>query len=384
MEGKKRPPSSLEDTQSNRKRCRISTTTKEDAVAHGFVDDMVFEILTWVAAKSLMRFKCVSKAWNSLILHDFNFVKLHIARSRDRPLATRLLYEIGLKTPHIPQHYLNATRRVTYNQPPLELFPLQLVGSRNYFDYGEIFICSNHCNGLVCLYNGKDSQGFLYNITTGEIKALPFSLGYTRIGDRPELYLGYDPATERYKLLRDRIYYKKRPCIKILTLGTNNSWRRLCENSPGRLNNLSSGRTFVNGVLYWANPKFNSITYFNLTEEKFGTLSPPERSRVSEIQSALWGKLIVYPRDQPENCNLVVYDEVNKVFTKFDSDPDLMKEKFVVLEAENIEKRRENEKYILATSSLTSTYLVFAYHFWPRYVSRFVENIIPLSFIIDV
>ncbi|TMW90335.1 hypothetical protein EJD97_015890 [Solanum chilense] len=203
--------------------------------------------------------------------------------------------------------------------------------------------------------------------------------------DRPELYLGYDPATERYKLLRNRIYYKKRPCIKIRTLGTNTSWRRICENSPGKLNNLWSDRTFVNGVLYWANANVDFITYFNLTEEKFGTLTPPERSRVNAIQSALCGKLIVQPRDQPGNCNLVAYDEINKVFVKFDSDPDLLaEEKFVVLEAENIEKRRDNGRYIFATSSLTSTYLVFAYHFWPRYVGIFVENIIPLSFIIDL
>ncbi|KAG5603638.1 hypothetical protein H5410_025130 [Solanum commersonii] len=70
----------MEGEKHTQRRCRRST--KE---AHGFVDDMVFEILTWLPAKSLMRFNCVSKSWNSLIRYDLNFVNLHIARSRYIP-----------------------------------------------------------------------------------------------------------------------------------------------------------------------------------------------------------------------------------------------------------------------------------------------------------
>ncbi|KAH0753980.1 hypothetical protein KY290_024250 [Solanum tuberosum] len=44
-------------------------------------DDIVFEILTWLPYKSIMRFKCISKAWNTLAQHDPNFIKLHIVRS---------------------------------------------------------------------------------------------------------------------------------------------------------------------------------------------------------------------------------------------------------------------------------------------------------------
>ncbi|TMW83658.1 hypothetical protein EJD97_001064, partial [Solanum chilense] len=222
-------------------------------------------------------------------------------------------------------------------------------------------------------------------ITTGEIKALPFSLGYKSDWVFARLYLGYDSNIKRYKLLRDRIYYKKRPCLKIRTLGTNTSWRRICdENSPSKLYNCYCDCVFVNGVFYWTSRDLNTITYFNVTNEKFGSLSPPHKSRVSEIQTALCGKLIVYPPDQPKNCNLV-YDEVNKVFTKFQYDSDLVEEKLSFLEAENVDKRTMDPKSILATSSLisNSTYLVFSYDFGSRHVSRFVENIIPLNFIIN-
>ncbi|KAK6789060.1 hypothetical protein RDI58_012859 [Solanum bulbocastanum] len=95
-------------------------------------DDIVFEILTWIPAKSLMRFRCVCKDWNALIRQDPNFVircvckdwnalirqdpnfvircvckdwnalirqdpnsvKYHIARSHARPSATHISFQL--------------------------------------------------------------------------------------------------------------------------------------------------------------------------------------------------------------------------------------------------------------------------------------------------
>ncbi|WP_316308665.1 hypothetical protein, partial [Clavibacter michiganensis] len=66
-----------------------------------------------------------------------------------------------------------------------------------------------------------------------------------------------------------------------------------------------------------------------------------------------------------------MYDEVNKVFTKFQYDSDAVEEKLAFLEAENVDKRTMDPKSILATSSLisNSTYLVFSYDFGSRHVS---------------
>ncbi|WVY91561.1 hypothetical protein V8G54_037075 [Vigna mungo] len=43
-------------------------------------NELITEILSWLPAKSLMRFTCVSKTWNSLIINSY-FVKLHHKRS---------------------------------------------------------------------------------------------------------------------------------------------------------------------------------------------------------------------------------------------------------------------------------------------------------------
>ncbi|KAM3359280.1 putative F-box protein At1g32420 [Capsicum annuum] len=153
----------------------------------GFGYDILFEILVLLPAKSLLRFRSVSRTWNSLIRDDPDFVKLHNALSQSRPLATRLLFELALRS-----RYQRDDVESTYNSPTqLEGFPLQLVYARQYLDSREkeIVICSNHCNGLVCLYSYEDSQIHLYNVTTRERKALPFTLKSPK-GWCPVLYLG--------------------------------------------------------------------------------------------------------------------------------------------------------------------------------------------------
>ncbi|XP_070015962.1 putative F-box protein At1g60370 [Nicotiana sylvestris] len=365
------------------------TTTKKRRMEEKreFASDMIFEILTWLPAKSLMRFRCVSKAWNSLIRHEPDFVKLHNARSQTRPLASRLLFEIGTR-------YHEVVESRTSNLPTqVEGFSLQLARPRHYFDFDEVTICSNPCNGLVCFYNHKDTLSYLYNVTTGEIKALPSSLTRLPKGRRgPTLFLGFDPATERYKLLHFVFYEnEKKPMIKILTLGTT-SWRRIQQDEyPLPFNSFYSCYAhegiFLNGVVYWIVFK-SQFAYFNFTEEKFGTPSYPQgRSRtllVNKMQTALLGKLDIRCGFRPENWNLV-YDEVNKVFVKSKSNPDLDKEKVALLAPKNVDDETTLcGNIVLATGSVNSapTSLVFPDHHFRLYrVSSFVENIIPLTFI---
>ncbi|KAK7266473.1 hypothetical protein RIF29_19117 [Crotalaria pallida] len=55
-------------------------------------DEHVVDILSWLPVKSLMRFKSVSKSWNSLICHP-NFVKLHLQRSRPKHTDVLIIYD---------------------------------------------------------------------------------------------------------------------------------------------------------------------------------------------------------------------------------------------------------------------------------------------------
>nr|XP_019068231.1 putative F-box protein At3g10240 [Solanum lycopersicum] len=136
------------------------------------------EIISWLPVKSIVRFKCVCKAWNTWIEHP-NFSKLQLARSQG---LTRLLFEL-----YPCKSYRSKKKK---KQRRLERYSLEFT-RRFYFE--DMFICSNHCNGLVCLYSSKDGQVYLFNVSTREFKALPVSVeGVRKNSMDPRLYLGFD------------------------------------------------------------------------------------------------------------------------------------------------------------------------------------------------
>ncbi|XP_016571446.1 putative F-box protein At1g50870 [Capsicum annuum] len=201
-------------------------------------DDIVIEILAFVPAKSLMRFKCVSKVWNTLIQHP-EFVQSHYARSQARPSATRLLFQLIICGGKQYHHQPNKSEGLS----------LQL----DYFCYDwDMTIWSNHCNGLVCLYSYTESRPYLYNVTTREIKPFPkriLSFSKSKYQRCPKLFLGFDQVTGNYKLLH-RIQGAKK--FQILTLGvTKSSWRKIIHLSEHDSFDVSMECSFLNGALYW-------------------------------------------------------------------------------------------------------------------------------------
>ncbi|KAH0703265.1 hypothetical protein KY285_017543 [Solanum tuberosum] len=112
-------------------------------------EDITSEIISWLPAKSIMRFKCVCKAWNTLIEQP-NFSKLHVARSS----GTRLLFELS-----------------------------------------------------------QDTQVYLFNVSTREIKALPFSVeGVRKNSMDPRLYLGFDKGKLVVYCGRRRVHHANLIC----------------------------------------------------------------------------------------------------------------------------------------------------------------------------
>ncbi|XP_009768453.1 putative F-box protein At1g60370 [Nicotiana sylvestris] len=343
-------------------------------------EDIVFEILTWLPAKSLIRFKCISKTWNTLIGHP-NLAKLHNTRSQVRPSATHLLFELGIGRDYINVYPVPKNRRVILGPKftsylPMPRFSLELAMPRHY---SYLRICSNHCNGVVCLYNFRDTQVYLFNVTTREIKALPFSLNQA---SDPELFLGFDIVLGNYKLLH--VFEESNNQLlksRILTLGTD-SWRKIYMPS-----NFNKPRRciFLNGMLYsTVSPLI--YFYFNFIKEKFEKLPGPQRStcltRLNIMQTALRGKLVmdwVFSQGMNQQRNMI-YDDTNKVFKELNNSfPKLEKVAFNFEGEISFDETKSGD--ILATASIISTpaSLVFPRPYVLRCVSSFVENIIPLS-----
>ncbi|KAF3633441.1 hypothetical protein FXO38_25592 [Capsicum annuum] len=372
-----------------------------------FSCDIVWEISTYLPVKSLMRFKCVSKAWNTMMQCP-NFARSHYARSHDRPSATRFLFQ------------LKTNNKDHLKKSSLMDLSLQL----DYFCYdGEMRICSNHCNGLVCLYIYKDTQVYLYNVTTREIKALPPYVNreikiYPYVEHRSKrkwlpgfdrLFLGFDQVTGNYKLLLLSPHPAETKKAKILTLGvTNSCWRKIDLSNYADYSSCLSYREciYLNGVLYliW----FDYVAYLDFGEEKIGYISLPPQAhsfeRSSCMHAALWGQLAIRccrygKRGWPR---MFGYDEANKVFIPLESGNGFQNDIYICLPGMERINDKTKEAHVLATTSvidvpdallLSSISLPCLISFVAennienrptpdlvfRFVSRFVENIIPLN-----
>ncbi|KAH7847466.1 hypothetical protein Vadar_026394 [Vaccinium darrowii] len=274
-------------------------------------DLVIEEVLTRLPAKSLMRFKSVSKLWCSTISSP-SFCKTHRARSRSRPGCLLMVCSLDSNDPSAGVGFFSAA--ATGGGGVLEWRHLFSVGggfgcggvktegeraavvldrSKYYFGVTEVI------NGHFCLYFG--GYAAICNISTGEIMELP------RAPSRPppplaanqhvhfstyKFFLGFDSSRKQYKLLKVRTYSivtvenhqrvirTGSECV-ILTLGGNKddpaaaaAWRCLqCRTPPM---DLSCGQSvYIDGACYWWGRTENCLIAFSFEEEKFRQIYPP-------------------------------------------------------------------------------------------------------------
>ncbi|KAG4979322.1 hypothetical protein JHK84_032900 [Glycine max] len=117
------------------------------------------EILSWVPVMVMMRLRCVSKSWNSLIFNP-TFIKLHLERSSrntDILLTFRAFHD--KETGDICLVYWRALH------PPFTmLFGTDSINSRIYESWMSAMACGDvtmldNCGGVeVVLYNTRDNK----------------------------------------------------------------------------------------------------------------------------------------------------------------------------------------------------------------------------------
>ncbi|KAK1268302.1 putative F-box protein [Acorus gramineus] len=216
-----------------------------------FPGEIILEILSWLPANSLLRFKCVSKLWHSLIC-DPHLRELH-HRSR------------GL-------HSLNIAM---FHWSGLTLRSYKLVGDditclgRNMFGEDQVGYASQimSCEGLICFV--WDRTFHVCNPTTGELERLPrtYALGAPGFG------FGYDPTRKEYKVVRPILcsYFDKiGPRFEVITLGSDSGWRTI-EQSIGLVRAVRP--VALNGVIYWISR--SKLVTFNVSDESIGTTEVP-------------------------------------------------------------------------------------------------------------
>ncbi|KAI3877115.1 hypothetical protein MKX03_027641 [Papaver bracteatum] len=226
-------------------------------------DKSVEDILVNLPVKSLVRFKCVSKSWQSFI-QDPSFVESHLSRSKKHPpqLLTAIYYGgVAVHKVTIPW---------AVNNKPLPI------------------------NGLFCFVDVSNSATRIYNLGTRQVTpwaqtCIPLQRG-PFVEQTPTYGFGFDPLTNNYKVLcvweiSGRSVFNReitRIC-EVLTVGGENQWRKIDEVPPVRLYGPPDG-VYANGSIYWRNagasfctpPADELIVAFDVGTEKFRVIRIPD------------------------------------------------------------------------------------------------------------
>ncbi|KAK9079724.1 hypothetical protein SSX86_001397 [Deinandra increscens subsp. villosa] len=232
--------------------------------------EIIEAILTLLPAKSLGRFKSVSKTWNSLI-SDPKFIKKNLQHHPQTPTKLILLSDTDSL-----QYSLDTNQFLPYlninNNDDDDDIPATAVKEVS-FRFKEIF---GSCNGLVLAKDENDTI-FMINPATQdrfEVPLPPFVLP-----DDIDLIVwygfGYDSSTDDYKVVSLTIWYLRREYepysmdtyVSLYSL-RNNSWNKL-SNSSHFFGLHADSPVVINQSSYqWFND-FSTISAFSFTTEEF-------------------------------------------------------------------------------------------------------------------
>ncbi|KAG6596950.1 F-box protein CPR1, partial [Cucurbita argyrosperma subsp. sororia] len=279
-------------------------------------EDLVVEILSWLPAKSLVRFKSVCRSWYVTIT-DHNFALKHFSNSfPNHILLKRLVTSESNNKEYVysflpyPLHLSGSVLNIFY--PYLCYYPDECEIS-NYDIRG-------HSHGLVCLsdlYTGI----YLWNPSTADIRELPPTI----ILAEPALTsvtnavgFGYNSKTGDLKVVRvmyhadmtDMVRFIEvdhLPRVEIFDL-SKNRWREIQTPVCGFVIWNPSFEMYYEGMFYWwaEDDDTEFILSFDMSEEVFGRISVPESFELDDEKyrsaGTLNGSMVLfhYPKSGDE------------------------------------------------------------------------------------
>ncbi|VVA96672.1 unnamed protein product [Arabis nemorensis] len=268
----------------------VKTNDEASPEFSDFPPEIITEILLRLPAKSIGRFRCVSKQFCSLS-SDLRFVKRHTERNagnRKLLVSSRNLYTVELDSigegirvlaavelnyplKDEPGYLAEKIRNYARERGGLELnLNLQLLRRNRVEIIGS-------SNGLVCIYPEKGGA-FLFNPTTGESKKVPESLSY-----KGEPYgFGFDTLSDDYKVVKfvatsDNKGYHNADVYSL----QRDSWRRIDGLRYKPVYSTLGVR--LNGAIHWVvklekgqSQKRVVVAAFDLKTEKFRDIQLPD------------------------------------------------------------------------------------------------------------
>ncbi|XP_057457911.1 F-box/kelch-repeat protein At3g23880-like [Lotus japonicus] len=242
-------------------------------------DDLIAEVLSWLPVKHLMRLRCVCKSWNTLIISDHTFIKLHLHRSALHKPHLLLEWNDSIFTRSFCVTHFSGSRLV--ENPSIISLP-DVTPKRD-----DIYTVVGSYNGLVCLngccdsaYSGLGREEWIcfWNPAT---RLMSEKLGSCRVDNNSfiKYNFGYDHSTNSYKVVKFvTTHLSNNVSIRIYILG-DNVWRDI-QNFPLLPLHLNCiGLKFwvhLSGTLNWITSRNESASCYNretITVEQLAILS---------------------------------------------------------------------------------------------------------------
>ncbi|XP_050385652.1 F-box protein At5g07610-like [Argentina anserina] len=260
---------------------RTFCSASAEAIAN--VEDILTEILVLVPARSLIRFKCVSKHWYSLISHP-KFRHRHTLQNPS-PNISAFFYGYEIEKQSFGSFRLGTHGKLSGNP----FIGLSGLGLEVLQSCNGLFLCVPNLKISVFEFGAEPSHDPIYviNPTTNEFLALSSPKG--RVAFCIRYALAFDPSkSSHYKVVCLCQYH-----IEIYSSETR-TWRLLEISFPSSnyMQNLSSGilgtmesGVYCNGAIHWMTDQSRSrnsseggkrvtgdhvLYYYDLSEERMG------------------------------------------------------------------------------------------------------------------
>ena len=229
-------------------------------------DDLINEIFERLPAKSLLRFRSLSKSWCARIQSP-DFISRHALRSRKKTPKILIRHSTIFDREDIDMYTLHSENRFVSSNP--EWLDVSIPAVKFPAPMGDIV---GSCNGILCLFDYSDDTIKLWNPSIRRLKTLPPTPDHP---DRPSLVgIGFDPSIDDYKIVKI-----SQMSSFVYTLKTG-AWCPIASPATG-IQYQESCVCVFNGALHWVvvgtyqNRDCRYILTFDLTTNVFGNIFFP-------------------------------------------------------------------------------------------------------------
>ncbi|XP_059277705.1 putative F-box protein At3g52320 [Lycium ferocissimum] len=224
-------------------------------------EEIVFAILTRVpSAKSLLRFKCVSKSFCSVISQP-SFPEAHHQKGSSNHLLASLPSYLTRET------FISNLDQKNSEHKQLDFSLFEYLNEPCFLELNYLVSLS----GLVCLWNDYKDVAICNPFTRQHVfLPRPIEKVHRRVTC---CYLGFDPTTNKHEVLRGEEFSSLgTPHWSIFTLGMDTSWREIHFNA--NVFPMMNNCVHINGVIYSVD-FYELLVAFNVGEENFSIISFP-------------------------------------------------------------------------------------------------------------